>query len=326
MAYSILILFGSMMILAPSMCYAAQGIISIEELNLECCTEHTCPTRAVSEGIPEVQQTVEIKGVRVDGIHLPEELQIGEGFHDVIMLSHDQAYPEWKRKMISSFPREEARRILRTSMTDLNMFILVRCSSLSSTEKAKCISEPGESVTCPIGDSVFLEQSDPKCDEDGTGPQSVVTITKTRAPTDEEKLASAMQAKAAYEEAIAKREALLAKIKGLEAERAVNNEIIRENDRFINNVGREVAHELFGNGRTVTSTAQSSKSQKADKKAAKEEKAKQDKIKKEQAKQEKAEKDRAKKEDKGKGKKRATVSTAAIVAGIGATALIGRSN
>ena len=58
------LIFSAVAVLA-TMGFSAGCYAIVEEVDLPCCTEGTCPTTFVSPGIPGVIQTVTFKGVSV---------------------------------------------------------------------------------------------------------------------------------------------------------------------------------------------------------------------------------------------------------------------
>ena len=136
-------------------CYAV-------EVELPCCTGASCPTRYPSDGIPGVTQTATFKGVSVF---------VGGEKKFLTTVAGDPGYDEWKIATRGQFDKATALTLIRASRP----IVYARCSSTMATLNNL---EEIKTLSCPVGDGIFLEQSDPTCEDPQTGPRSVVEITK----------------------------------------------------------------------------------------------------------------------------------------------------
>ena len=151
-------------------CYAV-----VESVDLPCCTGDACPTSYVSEGIPEVQQSARVSGIKIHGITVPREGMPG--------------YAEWKKGIVSSvkagaMPKEQGLDLFGASRTYVTIHAM--CAGLPAT--LVNIGEIGSSIICPIGVGIEVEQQFPECVDPQTGPHTVVEITKVSLKEQEQEL------------------------------------------------------------------------------------------------------------------------------------------
>ncbi|MBU0744471.1 MAG: hypothetical protein KKE11_03800 [Gammaproteobacteria bacterium] len=156
----------AMLFIMPVSSYA-QPTVTSEDVDLICCTAETCPTTFTSKGEPGVQQGVTVKGVRLEPNEEVVTMYDGApGFED--WFSDLRKMPD-KANAMGIFKRSSAASSASTS-------ILVDCSSAGSVEVVRGV---GDSIVCPVGDSIKLKQDHLKCTE-GHTPSMVVTLTKTK--------------------------------------------------------------------------------------------------------------------------------------------------
>lgn len=166
-------------LLIPVLSYGGE---TKEEIILRCCTDITCPTRYVSEGIPGVTQTVTFK---------KQIVPMGDE-EMVIPTSRDPEYEDWLKFIRKNYDKSTAINLYRSSRVS----IIAKCAS---EKRAHSISHDELNfLTCPEGDSILLFD-DLKCSDPEHGPYSIVEITKTsrdendnqRDPSEQEKIAEA---------------------------------------------------------------------------------------------------------------------------------------
>jgi len=200
-------------------CYA---MVELEDLPC-CIVGINCPTRHVSEGIPEVQQSAKMSNIiKTHGVTVPRKGAPG--------------YDEWRKGMISSIkagamPEEQGLELTSASRAAVQVFAM--CVGLPAT--LVNIGEIGSSIICPIGVGIEVEQQFPECEDPQTGPHTVVEITKVslKEAIEKERETQAIerQIKEARER-IAERDAKIAR----------NKELMAENTRAVREAGEQLIH------------------------------------------------------------------------------------
>jgi hypothetical protein len=151
-------------------------------VGLPCCKDSSEPTIVVIEGKPNVELGVSIKGVRVEGVSLPLELQTyntDEELWNVIKLDDgSQAHEAWK-KMAITLLGETPRTYELFDIGRTPVRVMAWCSSPDYTPPPpRFVLNNGELFSCPVGDSITLEQNSPQCEHPETGPYTVISITE----------------------------------------------------------------------------------------------------------------------------------------------------
>ena len=157
------LVFSAVAILA-TMGFSAGCYATVEEVDLPCCTEGTCPTKFESPGIPGVIQTATFEGVSV----------FVNGTRTLLtIIFGDPNYKQWREETCKPLDKETAGKLV----TDSRTTVYAQCSSnmagIHNLGKIK-------TLTCLEGDWIFLKQDGPNatCADPKTGPRSRVKITK----------------------------------------------------------------------------------------------------------------------------------------------------
>ena len=232
---------------AATIFISCSSYAEVEIKELPCCTDSTYhPTRDATVGIPEIKQIATLRGIRIDDVQLPDELQMDDPqMHDVITINGDSNYEVWKGKLIAKFGAKsvEFRKLFIESRTSVG--ILASCSSSPSTFVR--LEKPGDNIMCGEGDGITFAQSEPVCSDSKPGLRTVITIAKTKDEKKAQKQKEAIEAR----EKIAK---LQQQLDDLERERQGNLRAIERDkqglaesvDRVLGSGGTR--HELFSVG------------------------------------------------------------------------------
>ena len=187
-------IYSIITVCAATIFISCSSYAEVEIKELPCCTDSTYhPTRDATVGIPEIKQIATLRGIRIDDVQLPDELQMDDPqMHDVITINGDSNYEVWKGKLIAKFGAKsvEFRKLFIESRTSVG--ILASCSSSPSTFVR--LEKPGDNIMCGEGDGITFAQSEPVCSDSKPGLRTVITIAKTKDEKKAQKQKEAIEA------------------------------------------------------------------------------------------------------------------------------------
>src|SRR3990172_7476212 len=118
-------IYSIITVCAATIFISCSSYAEVEIKELPCCTDSTYhQTEDATVGIPGIKQIATLRGIRIDDVPLPDELQMDDPqMHDVITLEGDSNYEIWKDKLRAKFDVKsvEFRKLLMASLTRVSI-------------------------------------------------------------------------------------------------------------------------------------------------------------------------------------------------------------